>query len=319
MPPESWIRINGAGHAYTREVGCPCQRCQTVKFAMDEPPHKLGEPFRGWDDPPWRAHTSASILLPDEQGNVKSHILIDAGVGVCDSLACSRLSGLENNEAILITHGHGDHIMELKQFFSSMRRVARRQGTDLGKVPVYCTPAVCAQLRQDSSIALEIDRHYYFHEISPGVPFEVGKNHSITFTALEVAHGTAEGAVIYSAEIGPKKVVFCWDIDVPEARRPSDNKTNLDVITENLPDLVEADLFFIEANTWQTGGTGHTSYIRSREYLDIIKPRKVFLTHLSGHEDGKGNKGYGWTDTEWENALKPDGVGIARQGMLIVL
>ena len=37
-------------------------------------------------------------------------------------------------------------------------------------------------------------------------------------------------------------MVFCWDIDVPEAKRPLDGKRNIDVIRENLDLLFGADL-----------------------------------------------------------------------------
>lgn len=34
--------------------------------------------------------------------------------------------------------------------------------------------------------------------------------------------------------------------------------------------------------------------------------------HLSGHEDGEGNEGYGLTNSEWEAAVRSDSVGVAR-------
>ena len=91
-----WVHINGIGHAFSREIGCLCLRCKTINFAMSVPSGRL-EQFDGWDDPPWRAHTSASILISDTEGQstIKSHILIDIGAGVVDSLVSSKLKGLE--------------------------------------------------------------------------------------------------------------------------------------------------------------------------------------------------------------------------------
>ena len=53
-------------------------------------------------DPPWRVHTSASILIPDEEGNVESHILVDDKAGVGDSLLCSKLQRLDNIKGIFV-------------------------------------------------------------------------------------------------------------------------------------------------------------------------------------------------------------------------
>jgi hypothetical protein len=147
----------------------------------------------------------------------------------------------------------------------------------------------------------------------------------LNITALRVAHGGISGAVIYVAAIGNKKVVFGWDLDVPEAERPGDGKKNLEVMKENLSLMKGADLLFMEANTWEavTGKngkpTGHTSYLRAREYIRAIQAERVYLVHLSGHEDRKGKLGYGWTDSDWEAAVRKEGVGIARQGMLMAI
>lgn len=70
--------------------------------------------------------------------------------------------------------------------------------------------------------------------------------------------------------------------------------------------------------------TGHNFYVRLSEYVDAIEPNKdargrTFITHMSGHEDGPGNRGYGWTDDEWENAAKKDHIHVAKQGMILPL
>lgn len=315
------IRINGIGHAFSREIGCDCERCQTIKFAMTKPTGKLEE-FSGWDDPPCRAHTSASILIPDieKPDEVKNHILIDVGSGVIDSLVSSKLKGLDRVRGVLISHWHPDHVLGLNQLCESLKRSAKRKGLNFTKIPVYCTLKTYDVLRD--KYPYELKTALCFHEILPGVPFKVNETPPITFIALEVAHGKAEGSVIYMANIEKRKVVFGWDIDEPNAERPSDKKKNIDIIRDNLSILECPDLLLMSANTWKATGTGHTSFLNACEYIDVIKAEKTktFLVHLSGHEDGEGNQGYGWSDSEWASQVREQvreyEVSIARQGML---
>lgn len=313
----TWLRINGIGHAFSRELGCTCDRCRSINFAVDEPPDKLEEEFPGWYDPPWRAHTSASILIPGAEGSVKSHILIDAGAGVGDSLVCSRLEGLDNIRAILISHWHPDHVLSLNQICESVRRSSQRKSVDFVKIPAYCTLATYDRLREKQGFSFEFNKRLCFHEILPGVPFQVEENPRITFTGLEVAHGKTKGAVIYVADIGPKRVIFAWDIDIPDAQLTPNGKKNIDVIRDNLSVLKDAALLLIAVNTWKETGTGHTSFVLAHEYIAEMNPKKTLLVHLSGHEDGKGNPGYGWSDLHWEHKVSPYKVEVAKQGMLI--
>ena len=285
---------------------------------MAPPPGTL-RLFDGWDDPPGRAHTSASILIPGERGNVKSHILIDVGAGVVDSLVSSKLNALENINAILISHWHPDHVLGLNQLCESLKRSVDRMGTKFVKMPVYCTLETYKRLRDKGGFSYEFDHRLCFHEILPGVSFKISSTPPGVVTALEVAHGKVKGSVIYIVQIGQRKAVFGWDIDVPDAQRPSDGKENIEVIKDHLHILKGAHLLLMAANTWEVTGTGHTSYIRAREYINKIAAERVYLVHLSGHEDGPGHDGYGWTDSEWQVAVSPHGVAIAKQGKLIRL
>ena len=310
------VRINGIGHAFSRELGCICLRCKTINFAMSVPSGRL-ERFDGWDDPPWRAHTSASILISDTEGQstIKSHILIDIGAGVVDSLVSSKLKGLERIEGILISHWHPDHVLGLNQLCENLRRNAKRNRREFVKLSLFCTLKTYNYLQE--MFSYELGKMLRFSEILPGIPFKVNCDSSVTFTPLEVAHGNVKGSVIYIADIDEKKIIFGWDIDVPEAERPLDKKKNIDVIRDNLSILEGADLLFMPANTWEATGTGHTSFILARQYIGEIKAKKTLLVHISGHEDGKGNPGYGWSDSDWASQVSKYGVGVARQGMLI--
>lgn len=86
-----YVRTNGGAYAFARESLLE-PRSRVTNFTMDVPGGKL-EPFAGWQDPPFRAPTSASILTSTSGGDVKSHFLPDAGPGVGESLANSLLIG----------------------------------------------------------------------------------------------------------------------------------------------------------------------------------------------------------------------------------
>lgn len=327
MNDKVFIRINGIGHAFSRELGCTCARCTVVNFAMEKPPQKL-ETFRGWDDPPWRAHTSGSILIPDpdHDNKVKHHILIDVGAGVVDSLMCSGLEGLDQVDALLITHWHPDHVLGLNQFCESMKRSAKSRSRTFQKIPLFCTLETYEQLRENGGQAYVLQNHLALREILPEQPFELGTNPIVRFTPIPVAHSGIKGSVIFVAEIGlKKKVVFAWDIDVPGKELPSGGITNREIFHRNGTLFKNTQILFIAANTWtadeiENGGrkkTGHSSYQRAKFYIELIEAKTVFLVHMSGHEDGVGNRGYGWTDSDWESEVTKDKVLISRQGMVI--
>lgn len=313
-----WIRTNGIAHAFSRELGCTCGRCRRISLTLTPPPRGL-RPFAGWDDPPWRAHTSASILVGQEGGAVEGHVLVDCGSGVVDSLVCSGLDGLDRLNALLLTHWHADHVLGLTQLCESLRRSAERAGREFRKLTVCCTRATAAWVRDKGGFAREFDDCLQLHEVHPEMPFTLRAGPvDITCTPLPVAHRDVEGAVIFVAAMQGKTVVFGWDIDVPSAALPGDTRTNQDVIDAHLRDG-RPDILFVDANTWRARGTGHTSYEEARTYLDAINARAVYLTHVSGHEDEVGASGHGWSDREWSDAAGADGVRVARQGMILGL
>jgi len=327
MNHQVFIRINGIGHSFSRELGCTCDRCRVINFSMAKPPTTL-LPFSGWDDPPWRAHTSASIFLTDDNSKIQQHILIDVGAGVIDSLMCTGITGLDQISGLLLTHWHPDHTLGLNQFCESMQRSAKSNNRNKQKIPLYCTNATYQYLIGQGGQKFIMNKYIDFIEIFPEIPFVLDTNPSIRFMPIPVAHGSIEGAVIFLAEIGiTKKVVFAWDIDVPSKIRPSGKFTNLDVFNNNRGLFKQTDILFIAANTWNADGTpgggniptGHSSYQRAKDYINLIEPEKVYIAHMSGHEDGSGNDGYGWTDARWELEVKKDNVKIARQGMVIAV
>lgn len=319
---EFLVRVNGTAPAFSRELGCPCGRCRTFNGAAAAPIGRL-EPFAGWDDPPNRAHTSASILVPDTATAVLSHILIDIGEGVVDSLVSSGLDGLDNLHGLLISHWHPDHNLGINHLCESLRRARKANGRPVEKVPLFCTQETHDYLA--GKFPREAREFLEYVPIMSGHPFKVPGNSRVEFMPIGVAHGrgggTCKDAVFFvaTASESGKRVVFGWDIDVPDARRPSGKQTNIEVIREKLAALTGAEIYFLPANTWAATGTGHTSLQLAQEYIDEVNPKRVLLLHMSGHEDGEGNPGYGWSDVEWADNVKARGLEVARQGMLIAV
>jgi hypothetical protein len=216
----------------------------------------------------------------------------------------------------------------LNQFGESLKRSAKRKDLPFQKIPLFCTLDTYERLRDKGGQSYVLKHHLAFREILPEQPFAVGTDPVVRFTPIPVAHGGVKQSVIFVAEIGSKKVVFAWDIDVPPKGLPSGGITNEEVMTRNASRFEGTDILFIAANTWnadetKAGGekaTGHSSYLRAKSYFQSINAKKVFLVHLSGHEDGEGNYGHGYTDSDWDSAVTGDNGGtveIARQGMVV--
>ena len=197
------------------------------------------------------------------------------------------------------------------------------------KVPVYTTLDTYDRLRNDRGCNYEFKTALRLIEIVPEVAFELPGTPVVKVTPIPVAHGSVEGAVIFVFQVDDKKVVFGWDIDVPDAKLPKDGgrkepRTNAQVFENHSQLLLEPDVYFVPANTWNATGTGHTSFEAARHYIRAVRAKRgTYLLHMSGHEDGSNNPGFGWTDQDWETHAQLDkeveNVRVAKQGMILSL
>lgn len=66
--------------------------------------------------------------------------------------------------------------------------------------------------------------------------------------------------------------------------------------------LAQADYLFVDTTFWQAKAkiTSHPSFSNVQQYAASLQPRRTFLTHLSGHPDGRGNPGWGWRNGRWQ-------------------
>jgi len=280
--PPFYLRINGIAHAFSRQLGCDCGRCRTINYNMTVPPNTLSS-FSGWQDPPWRAQTSVSILIPDAQNpqKIAKHILIDVGYGVVESLAASRIPGIENVTAMLLTHWHPDHVIGANLLGESVKRANKT----LSPIPLYCHVDTYSDLKSK----FEYDMmHFYDHRsVSQGTPFEI------------------ESFIERNTDM---KIIFAWDIDTPDSKAPNSDKANIDLFKSDI--FQDADLMILESNTWQTSAytkngeirkTGHTSFVEGWRYVEACRPKTLAITHMSGHEDVSADDkmGLGWPDRVW--------------------
>ncbi|MCK9230513.1 MAG: MBL fold metallo-hydrolase [Syntrophales bacterium] len=296
MALEYSLVVNGVGHAFLREFGCPCERCR-----------------RSGPD----ANTSLSIVGRDRKTRrVAWHALIDVGMGVNTSL-CNNFDPVDARlDWLLLTHWHPDHTLDLNRLGESARRTAFRQGVKFKKIPTWCRNGTAQWIQKNHSY--EWYRHLFPQhtaEASPpgsvldALPIEVP---DLRITPVTVSHRTADinpadfkkklfCSASFVIETHAKKAVVLWDADgfndwivSPESAEQ-----------ERAAALVsDADYLFIDCFDWDTEkvqghGTGHLSFRTVRKYAAAMRPRQTFPVHMSGHEDGAGNPGWGWSDDRW--------------------
>lgn len=294
--------VNGLGHAFLREFGCSCARCREEKQG---------------------ANTSVSIVGGDPRTDrITWHALVDVGLGVNTSL-CNYFNPDEARiDQLLLSHWHPDHTLEINRLGETARRTAFRRGEKYTKIPTWCRNGTARWLQKNYSY--EWYRHLLPHNTNeashPGsildaVPLEVT---GLKITPVAVSHVTADidpanfkdrlyCSAFFVVEAGGKKAVLLWDAD-------GSNDWILDPDTPEREEAVTlisgADYLFIDCFSWNTEtvrgfNTGHLSFNTVRKFAAAIEPRRTLLVHMSGHEDGEGNPGWGWTDEQWtEEAQK---------------
>ena len=232
----------GTGSAWSLpEHGCSCRTCQTMI--------RLGEE---------RLRTALFVSGPEK-------ILVDCGPDVRLQM---RRNHIQQIDALLITHGHGDHYIGLDELEALRRSKPRDMWTPL---PVYATEKTWDI----------VERQFYYlvgkllekRLAHPGEPLEGMKTRIIPFGTIHSK--TAEGSVGYVFEEdtpkGAKKLVYTSDF--------------IDVADEDAHLLEEPDILIIQANFFhepETNRPGHMSFQRALEFIDAWRPRsRVYLVHLS--------------------------------------
>jgi phosphoribosyl 1,2-cyclic phosphate phosphodiesterase len=162
--------------------------------------------------------------------------------------------------AAVFTHSHADHIMGL----DDLRIFGFKLKTE---IPLYCESTVEEFIRQTFSYAfVDPNSHahpyaaprFRFEEVCPGKPFDVL---GLQLMPIRLKHGKLP---ILGYRIG--NVAFCTDVStVPEESR---------ALLQGLDTLV------IDALRHKPHPT-HLSVEQALRWIDVLKPRKAYFTHMS--------------------------------------
>jgi phosphoribosyl 1,2-cyclic phosphate phosphodiesterase len=191
-------------------------------------------------------------------------LLVDCGPDIRVQLMRNRI---ERIDAILITHGHGDHYLGLDELEALRRSRAR---VDWKPMPVFASEKTweVIERRFGYLIGKLLDKHI----ASAGAPLEALKTR---VTPFETFHSqTAQGSVGYvfeeNTETGQRKLVYTSDL--------------MDVVS-NEELLRAADVLIIESNFFNEPADnrpGHMSFQRALEFIERWKPKsETFLVHIS--------------------------------------
>jgi len=290
------IVVNGLGHAFLREFGCPCERCRDLSHV---------------------ANTSVSVIATDTAGDVTWHALVDCGLGVVTSL-CNTFAPEETRlDWLLFTHWHSDHSLELNRLCETLQRLARVRGVPFTHIPTWC--------RSGSAQWLQKRYSYEWYRCLKPVISDTGEmpgtvlnplplnTKEITITPVSVSHCSADidpatfkDRVFCSAcfviETNGRKAVLLWDLDkfnewIVDPVRDEERKA--------YKLLRGTDYLFIDCFNWTVEAaagrnTGHISFATVKRYANTLAPSKTLLMHMSGHEGGEKSPGWGWSNRQWE-------------------
>ncbi|MBN1952230.1 MAG: MBL fold metallo-hydrolase [Bacteroidales bacterium] len=180
-------------------------------------PAMLGQehPFYDKEEIASLASTSYSILgyKNDTASEPDAEVLIDAGHETVPFLL---RNGNRIPDALILTHGHPDHILGVDWIVQSLR-FGKRAGT---KMPVYCTPGTWKALIKSWGHIADLLFH---HPLIPGRKVSLQTGADIELTPFPVYHGDgAEGAVMLFIEFpgsDQQPVIFTGDLLCPLVRR----------------------------------------------------------------------------------------------------
>lgn len=292
---QHFLSMNGVEGSYLRVFGCDCFRCRSAQ--------------RG-------ANLSASLLSVDDTGQTVSHILFDAGAGVVDSLIENPfLRGTQARlDWIVLTHWHPDHVINLNRLLTTYLHHREAKGLDTARIPLWCRSGTgeWLQRRQDFEWDNLITPHQSGEYEPPGVVLPPLPIHlpGVTITPVTVSHRNADRRADRPAQVrytcaayvvatAVSRTVLLWDIDSENdwLARPQTAAEETAVAF-----LSHADHLFIDTTFWQAKDhpTNHASFTHAREYARVLQPCHTHLVHISGHPDGAGNPGYGWSNTRWQ-------------------
>lgn len=154
----------------------------------------------------------ASCYLVEHHGEDRVHrLLLDLGSGALGPL--QRHVDLADIDAVLLSHLHPDHCLDMCGFYVVRRYYTRAMAEPVPRVPVYGPPGTAKRLAQayglpaDPGMTGEFDFHSF-----PEEPFSIGPwtvsvrrvQHPVPAFAIRLQPADSEGPVLaYSGDTGP--------------------------------------------------------------------------------------------------------------------
>jgi phosphoribosyl 1,2-cyclic phosphodiesterase len=167
---------------------------------------------------------------------------------------------------VLLTHPHFDHFAQLDWLSMCLLRSGRPDQPR--PLPIYASQECwdAGPNRVHRYLAERCD----FRQLQPGVPVVLG---DLTLTPFAVDHGPkAPGALGFVIQHGSHKVLITGDF--------------LRVPNEDDPLLLDADVAFMDANTWHPAEhTWHQSVLGNLRLVEKWRLKRTYMIHYSGYED----------------------------------
>lgn len=289
------LLVNGLEAPLLRQFGCDCDRCH---------------------DPAPQANTSVSLVSLNGSGDTAHHILFDVGTAVTDNLFRSPylLGRKARLDWLVLTHWHPDHVNDLNRLLVSYHLNRIWRGEEPTPVPVWC--------RSGTAVRLQVEHQYEWETFLQ--PYVSGENNppgtvlsplpihlpGVTITPVTVSHFGADwcaqnkekscySCAAYVLETAVSKTVLLWDMDT-ENEWLVHPQTAAQETAVRL--LSHADTLFLDTTYWldKNKRMTHPGFPNVQRYARALNPRQTLLVHLSGHPDGRGNPGWGWTNARWQ-------------------
>jgi phosphoribosyl 1,2-cyclic phosphate phosphodiesterase len=238
-------------------IGCHCPVCSST-----DPKDKRTRP---------------SVVI--SQG--KTRVLVDTSPEL--RLQCVA-NGIDMVDAVVITHGHADHIMGLDD-------VRRFNALKHGSIDVWAEPAAFSTLSrcfgyafQEPAAELKVFRPHLIHREISG-EFSIGP---MLWKPIRLFHGKL---AVLGFRVG--KIAYCTDVN----RIPA----------ESFPLLEGLDLLVLDA-LQRTPHTTHFSVDEALAVVEQFKPKQTRFTHIA-HSLGHAET----------NATLPENVRLAFDGEMVTI
>lgn len=291
--------VNGLDGPMLRLFGCDCARCIS---------------------PGRQANTSVSLIGLTDDDEAAYHILVDVGSGVVDSLVENPYLSTHRArvDGVLLTHWHPDHTIDLNRLCVSHHLTRQRRGLPTSRIPLWCRGGTASWLQREHGYEWNMFLQPFLSDENepPGTVLSpiTWAIPGLRVTPVTVSHFGADRPVdgckcvryscaAFVVETATCKTVLLWDID-------SENEWLVMPQTDAQKTAVQllsaADYLFIDTAFWQAKEhrATHPSFENVQRIAAHLCPRQTLLMHLSGHPDGYGNPGFGWSNAQWTAAAQ---------------